>query len=134
MKNNVEERLEDLTRNLMKSANVEETSYDFTQNVMKQIENSSSAVSEQKPLIGRFGWLMISTLVMAIVYFSGLESESYNFGLLDKIQIDEFLKFNWRIPEVNISKITIYGLLLFCIVFVIQIPMLTKYYSKSIES
>jgi len=137
MKDNEDKYLDDLNRKIITEGSIESPSLNFTDLVMSQIELiSSSTKIIYKPLISKTNWILILIGFSALVVYvcvtgveinsSGWLSEISN-SILSKNKISQLL------PGLKMSKTVIYTIILFGIMFSIQIPILKHYLNKRFE-
>jgi hypothetical protein len=135
MEPNKNNNLESIVSKAMDATKKEQPSSDFTSNVMSQIEALEVQNIKQTAIISKTAWFFIIVFSVALIVTSNfLESENqltYFQNIIEPIRIDLSL-FNF-IPSINISNIFIYSILLFGVMFGIQIPLIEHYYSKRIK-
>jgi len=124
--------IEDILKKAMKSSKIERPSPNFTDNIMSKVEAIEGQKISYQPLISNKSWVALSVLVLLIVsilLFRESDSQSaYLEGLFQYIQMDlSFINFN---SNFNISQIFMYGILLFGLLFGIQIVLIKYFYVK----
>ncbi|MEW7280077.1 hypothetical protein ABW636_15895 [Aquimarina sp. 2201CG1-2-11] len=127
----MEEQYKDI-RDLVKEAGLECPSSDFLSNVMNKVEVSSvQAPVSYKPLISRKGWGGI-IFVISLVIFLLLSFESDENSFFDKLNFLNISKRNFEAPfsGYTLHKSTIYGILLLCFLFFVQVTMLKRKIDK----
>ncbi len=123
--------LDDLSKELIKGDTIESPSIDFTASVMKEIEALNVSSASYKPLISKIGWLaiiVIAIVISFIIYSNNLMSSS----LLDLSVLSENKLFE-VISSLKISKTLIYAIVLFGVMFSIQIPLLKSHFNKQLN-
>tara|TARA_R110002096_G_scaffold417138_2_gene620670 strand:- start:452 stop:865 length:414 start_codon:yes stop_codon:yes gene_type:complete len=137
MKENANKYLDNLSKKVIKKAKIESPSFNFTNAVMSQVNAlSPSKTLVYKPLISKTVWLLISISFLAIVGYvifkEGLNSSSW-FNTIDYSIISNNKLIN-TLLGLSIPKIVTYALVLFGIMFSIQIPFLKHYFDKQLEA
>lgn len=130
MEVNKEKQLEDLIRKSVKEVGLESPSADFTKTLMSQIKVSaqSTSVTMYKPLISRAGWAILAIVVLALSFYALDHKldiqmawvEKMNLGALPKLHLKDVL------PNLAISNIFLYSLLIFALFAVIQMVFLMQ--------
>ena len=133
MNGNVDKSLDQLSRKIMGKSNMEQPSLDFTSQVMLQIKTlTTSGAFIYKPLISKWVWWCMGVLVSSIfTYVLFFSSESgagatQHFLLKDEI----FGKMGSPFQNFNISEVSLYAVLLFCLMLYVQIPIIKAYRKK----
>lgn len=133
MKENADNYLDELSRKVAGKNSIESPSMDFTNNVMSQIKAySHSRFTTYKPLISKPMWfliLLVSLASFVYVYFDKTISESLWLKNLGFTFDMDFKLSNW-IPELNMSQTTFNIIVLFAIMFCIQLPILKHQLDK----
>ena len=123
--------IDTITRDIIKDAGLHQPSTAFLSNVMNAIEIEKARVTlAYKPLISKMWWMILLafTVVVLVLLFSfPVFSET---PLFSQLTIPEGFKFEFNLPEMNLSKTTIYGIG-FLALFLIQIPFLKRQLEKS---
>lgn len=130
-------QLEDkLARKIMQIAPIEEPSKDFAHKIIRQL-HSESNISHvvSRPLIPTpiltigVGFIILTTIV---AYFKlNTTSGWFENNLVDKLN---FSIFHDVFPTIGGSTILIYAIVLFLIVFLIQVNFLKEYHNRSFSS
>jgi len=120
--------IDKITKKILKDGGLHQPSSSFLTNVMEAIEKqSASQPVVYKPLISKTKWILLfvlTAIVLVLLFIFPVFSES---SLLSQLTIPEEFKFN--LPEMNLSKTTIYGVG-FLSLFLIQIPFLKRQLEK----
>ncbi|NDV45143.1 hypothetical protein [Flagellimonas sediminis] len=129
-----EKKLEEFVDRLMADAPLESPSVDFTKNLMLRIEAQSQKEAFQyKPIMSR------SVLVGLFVAFSVLMVyviSQYDLGdgtgWFDKITWEPNFKPFWGwLENYTSSKVLVYAVLLFGLLFFVQVPWLKKHMDRT---
>lgn len=120
--------LEVLSNKLFDTQDLKSPSFDFTAEVMKEVVKLSVPKRvEDTPLISKTAWLIIGGV------FSGL----LGFAVFGKaFRADGWfhtwssIKMTVWVPDFSVSKTTLYAIVLFGIMLVIQVPLLKHYFNK----
>lgn len=133
MQDNADKYLDDLTRKVMKVASIEKSSFNFTDTVMSQVnELSKSNVTVYKPLISKKTWILISVGFLATIIYLIIKGESNTTSWLSTV--DYSVISNNRLTNIisnfAISKTVSYGILLFGLMFCVQIPFLKHHFNQ----
>lgn len=131
----VDKYLDNLTKKIIKGADLESPSLDFTASVMSQVKAVNSNVTVYKPLISKIGWVFIiaSFLVLTVYLIFGTETESssllssIDFSILSKNKITNTL------TSFTIPKTFVYAIVLFGLMFWVQIPFLKHHFNQRLE-
>ncbi len=130
MKENVDKRLDQLSRKVIGKSTLEKPSFDFTANVMSQIERLSNArVFIYKPLISRWVWLFLGVLVTAIFTYVLFFSSENDGGTIQSLIMKDSTMENIgkSLQGFKVSEISVYAVLLFCAMLYVQIPIIKAY-------
>jgi len=124
-------RIEDVVNKLMTADSLEKAPIDFTDNVMSKIEAlSNSTATVYKPLIPKYILWLIGTGFIALVGYIVFKQPTGGGNLSERLNLPE-LSFN---PLENLSfefsNTLMYAMVLFAIMFSIQIPILKQYFNK----
>ena len=133
---NTDKQIDDLAKKMMSSSGLEKPSVNFTANIMSQIEAIKSiSVLDSKPLISKTAWFGIAIAVIGLFAYSFFNTSTESLGLFENVDLS-FISNN-KISELlssfTISKTVLYSVLLFGIMFSIQIPLLKNYLDKRYE-
>ncbi len=120
-----------ITKNIIKDGGLHQPSTNFLSNVMEAIETQSvSQPIVYKPLISKTKWgilFVITVLILVLIFIFPVFSET---PLFSQLTIPEGFNFEFNLPEMKLSKTTIYGVG-FLSLFFIQIPFLKQQLEKS---
>ena len=132
MKNNANKHIDLFVDKVMKSSTLETPSFDFTAKVMSQITAvSKSTVTIYKPLISKTSWGILLLFTAGMVSFLIFNKENTSLGWFNQLN---FNLVSNLFSGVKISQTTMYSLLMFAVMFFIQIPLLKHYFNKRFES
>ena len=125
------ENIDRITKKIIKDGGLHQPSTDFFSNVMEAIEAQSTSTSiVYKPLISKKTWILLSVfsaIALILLFAFPVFSET---SLINPITIPEQFKFNFTLPEMKLSKTTIYGVV-FLSLFLLQIPFLKRQLNNS---
>jgi len=120
-----------ITKNIIKEGGLHQPSPSFLTNVMEAIETQSvSQPVVYKPLISKTKWMLLfvlTAIILVLLFVFPVFSET---PLFSQLTIPKGFNFEFNLPEMNLSKTTIYGLG-FLSLFLIQIPFLKRQLEKS---
>ncbi len=126
--------LDDFIRKTVEEVGLEKAPVDFTNSVMSKIKTEAerSSVFIHRPLISKFTWFVIISVVVAVfayVIFGNQDTESTWFSIL---QLNRLAAFNQlgRIPSPVVSNTFVYGFLIFAFFAVVQVIMIKKRFNK----
>lgn len=132
MEPNKNKDLDRILRKAMNASKAEQTTCDFTENVMSKIEATETKKITHSPIISNKKWIMIAlfvtTLIAGVFLFEVEYPSTYLDSTTELIKIDfSFLKF---LSNFNISDVFMYAVLLFGLLFGIQILLIKYYYFR----
>lgn len=137
MNESADKHLDNLSRKVIGESAIENPSFDFTQTVMSQITalNSSKATT-YVPLISKRVWSLLAIVFVGVLGYLVLGSSNVESGWLSEIGIDRFLNYEISNPlsGFNMSQTMIYSIVLFGLMFCVQIPLLKRYFDKRLEA
>ena len=120
-----------ITKKIIKDAGLEQPSADFFSNVMEAIESQSTSPSiVYQPLISKKVWILLFALTAAVLVLLFIFPVFSETSLINPITIPEQFKFSFNLPEMKLSKTTIYGVG-FLSLFLLQIPFLKRQLNNS---
>lgn len=133
MKDHTEQQLDKLANKVMQSSLLESPSLDFTANVMAKVEAyAKSKTTIYEPLISKKWWLLISLLVIGLFSYGFFGTGLESLGWFDKV--DYSILSNNKVTEaisgITISKIFMYAIGFFGLVFFVQIPIMKHYLDR----
>lgn len=127
MEVNKEKKLDDIIRKSVKEIGLESPSADFTKTLLSKIDASTQkeTATVYKPLISKAGWGVLSVILIAIsglAVYGNMDTnlawlEKMNIGALPKLQLMDAL------PDLAVSNIFFYGLLIFGLFALIQLVL-----------
>lgn len=136
MNKELDKYLDDLNKKVIKNTLIESPSIDFTASVMNQVTELKTTSFTYKPLISRVGWLVISILIISfivlIAYINGITFSSSIFERIDLGALYNNKLFN-TLSNIKVSEAFTNSIILFGIMFSIQIPFLKHYFNKRFE-
>lgn len=135
MKANVDKNIEQLTDKLLMDTALESPSLNFTAHVMSRVEAiAQSSVTAYKPLISKKVWIGLFTIIAAIFAYSifGTTTESTVIPSID-FSILTNNKISHALSSLNASKTIIYAVVMFTLMFGIQIPLLKGYFDRRLS-
>lgn len=127
--------IEELVNHIMKESVTESPSADFTSKIMTHVDAiANSTITTYKPLISKKAWIILSIIILGtIVYLftngSSDGSRVVNFDL--SILTDN--KLSNILSGLSFSKTIVYGVVLFALMFYIQIPLLKHHFEKRLN-
>ena len=120
-----------ITKKIIKDAGLEQPSTDFFSIVMEAIESQSVSPSMvYQPLISKKIWMVLFALTAAVLVLLFIFPVFSETSLINPITIPEQFKFSFNLPEMKLSKTTIYGVG-FLSLFLLQIPFLKRQLNNS---
>ncbi len=132
MDNMDEKKLEVFTDKLMSNTILEQPSINFTDNIMFKIEAITTTKGiVYKPLISKTAWLCIGLGFIALTSYFVLKQPVINNSLINSFDLPK-VSNPLKSITFNFSKILIYAVVLFAVMFSIQIPLLKHYFNKRI--
>jgi hypothetical protein len=130
MKENENKNLEKFTDNIMKNSELETPSSDFTAKIMTQIvETKTSEVYVYKPLISKSVFILIFICFMTFFIYFNIIGEVKSDSLTSHLDFTIFTK-NYLTSLFNLSKVTIYTVVIATLMLFIQVAFLKKYFEN----
>jgi len=135
MQEHTEQHLDKLTKKLIQSSSLESPSQGFTANVMYQIESLNiSRTTTYKPLISKVGWAAIITILVGIsayVMLTNVESISW----FDKVDLSILSnnKLTNTISGITFSRVMIYSIVMFGLLWFVQIQLVKKQLERQLK-
>ena len=130
-----DKKLEHLIDKIMKETSLETPSIDFTSNIMSKIEViANSTVTPYRPLISKPVWIGLFALIigtLAYPLFFGPTETSW----LPNIHISD-LPYNTMVAKFSnliFSKRMIYSVVIFALMFAVQISFLKLHFNKRLS-
>ena len=136
MNENIDKHIESLVEKAMGKSDLQTPSFDFTSNLMSQVEKvNQNAVTTYKPLISKPVWAMILIAFFGVVSYIMLVSNSESSEWFANINYNVFdiNQFTNMFNNLHPSRIVAYGVGLFSIMCLIQIPLLKNYFDRRIQ-
>ncbi|GAA3598113.1 hypothetical protein Q4Q39_19620 [Flavivirga amylovorans] len=137
MKENADKYLDSLAKKVIKEASLERPSFNFTASVMSQVtELSNNTITVYKPLISKTGWIVISIVFLALIIYMllGIQEEPVSwFDSLDLSVLSDNKILN-LFSGFSIPKTLIYAVVLFGLMFCIQIPLLKSHFNQRLQN
>ena len=132
MNENADKGLDSLSRKVIGKSAIESPSFDFTKRVMSQINAlSSSSVTTYVPLISKKVWALIATVFAGIVWLTRSGASKEKSSWVSNLDLD--YEFVSPFATLELSQTVVYAVLLFAIMFCIQIPLLKHYFNKRFD-
>jgi len=141
-----DKNIEEFTEFIMKEAAVESPSPNFLNKVMGsvKIENELSSSKVYQPLISKLGWIVITTVFMALIIFI-LTGTSSNFSIGSGIDFSYFDKLSSiniadKIPLIHIfenihfSTTFTFSFVFFSMLVIVQLMVIKNYVNKETNS
>jgi len=136
MKESADKLLDDLSRKVIGESTIESPSLDFTQTLMSQIKTlHANKVTTYEPLISMRSWVLIAFGMIAIFGYSVFGTSKSESSLLSDLGLERFSNYEFTNPLANMefSQTLIYAVVLFAVMFCIQIPLLKRYFDQRLE-
>jgi len=135
MEENKNTQLDNFVKKQIQEMPLESPSKNFTKDLMGILaKEETSKATKYAPLISKKGWFAIAALVVAIFFIPFQKQEG---GLLEKVSIDfsffDKLSTSGLFEGLSVSTATMYGLLLFSIMILVQVHYLKGYFSKRVS-
>lgn len=137
MQDKTDKNLDNLTKKVIKSGALESPSFNFTDAVMSQVKAlDKNQLTVYKPLISKKMWALILVSFLSIlvyILFFGTQTEpsgwlsTVDFSALTNNSVSNSLS------SFKLSKTVMYTIVLFGIMFCIQIPFLKNHFDKRFE-
>lgn len=133
MDKNEEKELMEFVDKIMDEAILESPSSNFTDNIMSQItEPVLNDITDYKPLIPKGFLIFLCIGLVGVTWYLAADYTLDNQAWFGNGQIDSFFERILDWPQMrSSSKTTVYAVLLFGLLFLIQIPWLKKYFDNS---
>jgi len=125
-----EEKLDKLTRKVIKQAGLQQPSVDFTQLAMKKVLQSHQQTAVvYKPLISNGVWGVIAVMITVLLMYVMYNTTDINVFSDASASIgSKFQNWQWNtlIPDLPISPYFTYGMLTLVILLSIEIPLIRR--------
>ncbi|TYA71355.1 hypothetical protein [Seonamhaeicola marinus] len=128
--------LDELSKEVFKNASIDRPSIDFTASVMSQISKLETSTTTYKPLISTKGWLLTALSTVLFIVCIGLSSGSINTSSwFESIDLSNILNIDLvgKLPSLSLSNTFIYAVVLFGVMFAIQVPFLKNYFNAQLK-
>lgn len=133
MKENTDKHLDKLSRHIIGKSAIEHPSIDFTKNVMSQIHAiSQSKLTVYRPLISKSMWFCIALLGIAGICYVVFSPQSESLWF-QKLSLDDYISLPNVVPDFKVSQTTFYVVVLFAVMFGIQLPLLKRQLEKRFD-
>tara|TARA_R110002049_G_scaffold137695_2_gene297737 strand:+ start:1614 stop:2030 length:417 start_codon:yes stop_codon:yes gene_type:complete len=138
MQDKADKYLDDLTKKVFKETSIESPSFNFTDAVMSQVNAlSKSHVTVYKPLISKTTWFLILVGFLAITIYALLYgSQTDSISWLSKLDFSFFSNnaVSNTLSSLKLSKTVMYAIVLFGLMFCVQIPFLKHHFNQRLET
>jgi hypothetical protein len=128
--------INDFTKYILKEAAFEKPSNDFVSAVMNKIEVENNTVLEinYKPLISKWGWFIISAMVLFAFIYLMFTGKSIQVSALSDIDltVTNFFTEITIFKGIHISKIFSIIFVFFTVLVVFQLVVIKNYLNKNI--
>ena len=128
MEENKKDKLDELIRKSVKDIGLESPSADFTKKLLSKIEarTAEQSVTVYKPLISKLGWGLMAFFVVAMSLFALNDKLDIQFAWLEKMNLGALpkLQLTDALPDMAISNIFLYSILIFAVFAAIQMVFL----------
>ena len=124
--------LETFVDKIMDESNLESAPKDFTKNLMLEVElQSQRKTMEYKPVVSRRTLTVITVLFVTTLYLIATYAINDSEGWFKNLEIAPYFDGigDW-LQRYTPSKVTIYAVLLFGFMFLVQIPWLKKHIER----
>lgn len=136
MKENADKYLDNLTKKVIKETPLESPSFNFTRSLMSEVSTlNNNSITAYKPLISKTGWLVISVVFLMLIAYLlfGIEGSSGWYNSLD-LSVLSNNKVTNLLSEFSMPKTLTYAVVLFGLMFCIQIPLLKSYFNQRLQN
>ena len=127
-------KIEGLVNKLMSANSLEKAPLDFTDKVMTRVEALSDSKSiVYKPLIPKYiWWLIAASFIGSLSYFLFIQPTG-NSSFAEKFNLPELSLNPIENLSLEMSNTMMYAIVLFAIMFCIQVPILKQYLNKRMQ-
>ncbi|MEZ4811717.1 MAG: hypothetical protein R2819_15255 [Allomuricauda sp.] len=127
-----EQQVEALVDRVMGETGLESPSKDFTRNLMSKIETQSvSEAVQYRPLLSKKALVAIVAVFIAAFILGLVYAPEDAKNWIPTFQFEPYFKKAWGWTEFyTSSKATLYAVLLFGVMFLVQIPWLKRYIER----
>ncbi|WP_412986055.1 hypothetical protein [Pontimicrobium sp. IMCC45349] len=131
MEPHTDQHLDKLVERVIKSSPLESPSKDFTASIMSKIETASVGTSTvYKPLISKTGWLLIILALVSVSVYMMVGNVSNSWLQSLDYSVITNNKMTEAVSGITFSKSLTYAIVLFGLMFLIQIPLLKNIHNK----
>ncbi|MBC8756328.1 hypothetical protein H2O64_16760 [Kordia sp. YSTF-M3] len=123
--------LDQFTKDVIQEAGLTTPSVDFLANVMAEVSKEKVPVKVYKPLINKVGWLLIGSLFLVFTFV--LTRFSLGFSILGDWDLSTLFVQKYDI-KFTIPATYAYSSFFLLIFVIIQVTMISKRFSRSLES
>lgn len=130
-----DKRLNDLIDKIMEETSLDTPSIDFTSNIMTKVELiANTNVTTYRPLISKQVWFGVLILIIGAMVYPLFYSTTETSWLTNM----DFNKFSYhiivsRLSNLAFSKIMIYSVVIFALMFAVQSSLLKVYFNKRLS-
>lgn len=136
MEKHLDKKLEKLSDKVMQDSGLEKPSFNFTDVVMQQVNQVSvNQVTAYKPLIPKAIWLLLAAVFILTLYVISSTTETADANWISVINLNMLFdnQLTNSFSSINLSKTVMYSIVLFGIMFCVQIPILKNHLDKRLE-
>lgn len=123
-------KLDQFTKEIIQEAGLRTPSVDFLANVMAEVSKEKVPVLVYKPLISKVGWMIIGSLFLIFAFV--LTRFSLGFSILGDWNLSSLFVQKYDI-KFSIPATYAYGSFFLLIFVMIQVTMISKRFSRSLE-
>ncbi|PWL37309.1 hypothetical protein DKG77_16185 [Flagellimonas aquimarina] len=133
MDNNEERELKKFVDKIMNESVLESPSSNFTDHIMSQItEPTLNDATQYKPLIPKSVLIVLFSGLVGMIWYLATDNSLVNESWFGNGQIELFFERILDWPQMlSPSKTTVYAVLFFGLLFLIQIPWLKRYFDNT---
>jgi hypothetical protein len=136
MNEQVNSKLDNLTKKIINEVEIKNPSFDFTSKVMSQVTAlQESKITTYEPLISKKSWFVISTGFLALIVYLVFSTETTSLGWFNSI--DFSVLTNNKITEAMfsfaVSKTLMYAIVFFGLAWFVQIGLIKNHFNKRLQ-
>lgn len=124
-------KIDQFTKEVIQEAGLATPSVDFLANIMAEVSKENVPVKVYKPLINKVGWLIIGSLFLLFTFV--LTRFSLGVSILGNWDLSSLLVEKYDI-KFNIPATYAYSFFFLLIFVLIQVTIISKRFSRSLES
>lgn len=124
-------KLDQFTREVIQDAGLSAPSVDFLANVMAEVSKEKVPVRVYKPLITKVGWLIIGALFLVFAFV--LTRFSLGFSILGDWNLSSLMIDTYE-PKIEIPATYAYCFFFLLVFVLIQVSIIQKRFSRSLEA